>query len=109
MQLSFVRFTVNSTIFTKKTHHARDLLSPRKQERGHCPSEKALARLKKRNYDFTSVVEQILQIDADRRRTQNELDSQLAEMNRISKEVGALMLCRGKRMKQMLLKRKQLN
>ncbi len=53
--------------------------------------KEAIARLKKRNYDFTSVVEQILQIDADRRRTQNELDSQLAEMNRISKEVGALM------------------
>ncbi|MFN3343186.1 MAG: serine--tRNA ligase [Flavobacteriales bacterium] len=53
--------------------------------------EEAIARLKKRNNDFTAVVEQILQIDADRRKTQNELDSQLAEMNRISKEVGALM------------------
>jgi len=70
--------------------------------------KEAIARLKKRNYDFTSVVEQILQIDADRRRTQNELDSQLAEMNRISKQLGALMQ-QGKRMKQMLLKRKQLN
>ncbi|MBX7093668.1 MAG: serine--tRNA ligase [Flavobacteriales bacterium] len=53
--------------------------------------EEAIQRLSKRNSNFSAVIEQILAIDADRRKTQNELDSQLAELNRISKEVGALM------------------
>lgn len=53
--------------------------------------DEAIARLKKRNVDFTASIEQILAIDADRRKTQNDLDSQLAELNKIAKEVGALM------------------
>lgn len=53
--------------------------------------DEAIARLKKRNIDFTSTIGQILEIDGERRKTQNELDSQLAELNRIAKEVGALM------------------
>jgi seryl-tRNA synthetase len=53
--------------------------------------DEVIARLKKRNGDFAPAIEQILQIDAERRKTQNELDAQLAELNKISKEVGALM------------------
>lgn len=53
--------------------------------------DEVIERLKKRNGDFAPAIEQILQIDADRRKTQNELDAQLAELNKISKEIGALM------------------
>jgi seryl-tRNA synthetase len=53
--------------------------------------DEVLKRLSKRNNDFSPVIEKILEIDAQRRKTQNEMDSQLAEMNKISKEVGALM------------------
>jgi seryl-tRNA synthetase len=53
--------------------------------------EEVLIRLQKRNQDFAPTIEKILELDAQRRKTQNEMDAQLAEMNRISKEVGALM------------------
>lgn len=50
-----------------------------------------LERLNKRQQDFSSTIDKILEIDALRRKTQNEMDAQLAEMNKISKEIGALM------------------
>lgn len=50
-----------------------------------------LERLAKRNQDFSLTIDKILEIDAARRKTQNELDAQLAEMNKISKEIGTLM------------------
>ncbi len=53
--------------------------------------EEVLKRLQKRNHDFAPTIEKILELDAQRRKTQNEMDAQLAEMNKISKEVGALM------------------
>ncbi len=53
--------------------------------------EEVLKRLQKRNQDFAPTIEKILELDAQRRKTQNEMDAQLAEMNKISKEVGALM------------------
>lgn len=53
--------------------------------------EEVLKRLQKRNQDFAPTIEKILELDAQRRKTQNEMDSQLAEMNKISKEVGSLM------------------
>jgi seryl-tRNA synthetase len=53
--------------------------------------EEVLKRLQKRNQDFSPTIEKILELDAQRRKTQNEMDSQLAEMNKISKEVGAFM------------------
>ncbi len=52
--------------------------------------ETLLARLSKRNTDFTDTVNRILELDTERRKTQNELDAQLAELNRISKAIGAL-------------------
>lgn len=53
--------------------------------------EEVLKRLQKRNQDFAPTIEKILELDAQRRKTQNEMDAQLAEMNKISKEVGSLM------------------
>ncbi len=52
--------------------------------------EKVLAGLAKRNKDFTIQIDQILSLDEIRRSTQNELDNQLAEANKLSKEIGDL-------------------
>lgn len=52
--------------------------------------EKVLAGLAKRNKDFTAHVEEVLLLDENRRKTQNELDGLLAEANRIAKEIGDL-------------------
>jgi len=53
--------------------------------------EEAIQRLKKRNFDATESITKILSVDSERRKIQNEMDAQLAELNKISKEVGALM------------------
>lgn len=47
-------------------------------------------RLRIRGDQYSDLVEQILDKDADRRSTQTELDEQLAEMNKLSKEIGNL-------------------
>ncbi len=52
--------------------------------------DKVLAALAKRNKDFTSQIEEILALDEQRKRTQNDLDTNLAEANKISKEIGDL-------------------
>ncbi len=52
--------------------------------------EKVLAGLAKRNKDFSAQIEEVLALDEKRRKTQNELDSLLAEANRIAKEIGDL-------------------
>lgn len=52
--------------------------------------EKVLAGLAKRNKDFTVQIDQILALDEIRRSAQNELDNQLAEANKLSKEIGDL-------------------
>lgn len=52
--------------------------------------EDILLRLKKRNKDFTELVEKAIQLDAAKRNTQTKLDTVLAESNRISKEIGIL-------------------
>ncbi|MFN6379705.1 MAG: serine--tRNA ligase [Flavobacteriales bacterium] len=52
--------------------------------------EKVLAGLAKRNKDFSPQIEEVLTLDEKRRKTQNELDSLLAEANRIAKEIGDL-------------------
>lgn len=46
--------------------------------------------LKKRNFDATSLLDKILQLDEKRRTTQTKLDACLAESNKISKEIGML-------------------
>ncbi len=50
--------------------------------------EEVIARLAVKNFDAKQLVEQILEIDANRRKLQNELDSILNEANIIAKQVG---------------------
>ncbi|HEY8404754.1 MAG TPA: serine--tRNA ligase [Flavobacteriales bacterium] len=52
--------------------------------------ERVLAGLAKRNKDFSAQIEEILRLDDLRRKTQNELDTNLAEVNKISKEIGEM-------------------
>jgi seryl-tRNA synthetase len=52
--------------------------------------EKILAGLAKRNKDFSSQIEEILTLDEKRKKMQNELDNNLAEANKLSKEIGDL-------------------
>ena len=52
--------------------------------------EGIIARLAKRGKDFTDLVNQALTIDDKRKSTQVELDTILAESNKISKEIGQL-------------------
>jgi seryl-tRNA synthetase len=47
-----------------------------------------LAGLAKRNKDFTPVIEAVLQMDEQRKKIQHIVDSNLAEANKISKEIG---------------------
>ncbi len=53
--------------------------------------EMVLAGLKKRNFTKLELVDQIISWDETRKKTQFELDSQLSEINKISKEIGLLM------------------
>lgn len=52
--------------------------------------EEAIERLAIKNFDAKPILEQVLELDNDRRRTQNELDSLLNEANVIAKQVGDL-------------------
>tara|TARA_R110000868_G_scaffold411005_1_gene701313 strand:+ start:4909 stop:6180 length:1272 start_codon:yes stop_codon:yes gene_type:complete len=49
-----------------------------------------IAGLAKRNIDATSLINDVILCDEDRRRIQTELDSLLAESNSLSKEIGNL-------------------
>ena len=53
--------------------------------------ERVLEGLKKRNFKQLELVDEAIQLDDERKKTQQELDSQLAEINKISKEIGLLM------------------
>ncbi len=50
-----------------------------------------ISRLKIKNFDATLIIEKILELDVARRDIQSRNDIMQAEMNRISKEIGALM------------------
>lgn len=52
--------------------------------------DEAISRLAIKNFDAKPIIEQVLELDNDRRRTQNELDSLLNEANTIAKQVGDL-------------------
>jgi seryl-tRNA synthetase len=52
--------------------------------------DEVISRLKKKNFD-TTLIDKVTAIDADRRKTQSELDALKAEGNVISKQVGELM------------------
>jgi seryl-tRNA synthetase len=49
-----------------------------------------IGRLKIKNFDATTLVEEIIQKDILRRETQKNLDDNLAEQNKIAKEIGIL-------------------
>ncbi|WP_111308892.1 serine--tRNA ligase [Confluentibacter sediminis] len=49
-----------------------------------------IAGLAKRNIDASSIINQVISLDEDRRRIQTELDNTLAESNMLSKEIGLL-------------------
>ena len=50
--------------------------------------QEVIERLAIRNIDATEAINTILTIDDNRKATQNELDTQLAEANRLAKEIG---------------------
>lgn len=49
-----------------------------------------LERYQKRNFDGEAIINQIIKLDDDRKTTQQKLDAQLAEGNRLAKEIGEL-------------------
>lgn len=52
--------------------------------------EKVLAGLKKRNFGKLELIDEIISLDESRKKIQFDLDSQLSEMNKISKDIGIL-------------------
>jgi len=67
--------------------------------------EAVIKALAKRNIDATNLVETAIDLDEKRRSTQVELDNILAESNKISKDIGALMKA-GEKAKAEILKTK---
>ena len=49
-----------------------------------------IERYQKRNFDGEAIIDQIIKLDDDRKTTQQKLDAQLAEGNRLAKEIGEL-------------------
>lgn len=49
-----------------------------------------IERLKKRNIDVTSIIHQIIELDDNRKKTQQELDALLSESNQLAKQIGDL-------------------
>ena len=54
-------------------------------------TEGVIARLKKKQFDAREALNEVLDFDELRRRSQQELDASLAKQNAIAKEIGALM------------------
>lgn len=67
--------------------------------------EAVVKALSKRNIDATTLVEKAIELDEKRRSTQVELDGILAESNKFSKDIGALMKA-GEKAKAEILKTK---
>lgn len=53
--------------------------------------ETVIKRLAVKNFDAQELVEKIIYLDEQRRKTQQESESKQAEMNRVAKEIGSLM------------------
>src|SRR4051812_18225530 len=53
--------------------------------------EKVIMALAKRNMDVKTLVEEVIQLDENRRSAQVELDNTLAESNKLSKDIGEMM------------------
>ncbi len=54
-------------------------------------TEEVIRRLAKKHFDAKNIVNQIVELDGVRRNTQTLLDKTLAEINNLSKSIGALM------------------
>lgn len=67
--------------------------------------ELVIKRLAKRNFDALNVVEEVINLDQERRSTQAQLDNVLSESNSLSKEIGILFKS-GEAQKANLLKEK---
>ncbi len=52
--------------------------------------EEVIARLTKKHFEGETIVNQIIELDVQRRKTQRELDEDLAESNRLAKSIGEL-------------------
>ena len=52
--------------------------------------EAAIEALKKRNFKGAELINQLLELDENRRKTQTDLDQQLSEANNLAKEIGQL-------------------
>ncbi len=52
--------------------------------------EEVITRLAKKHFDGKEIIERIIALDAERRKTQKELDEDLAESNRLAKSIGEL-------------------
>ena len=53
--------------------------------------EEVIRKLAKKRYDAEGIINQIIELDEKRRSSQTLLDSQLAEINALSKSIGGLM------------------
>ena len=67
--------------------------------------EQIITALQKRNIDATPLLENVLQLDEQRRSFQTQLDNTLAESNKLSKEIGMLFKA-GKAQEATILKEK---
>lgn len=67
--------------------------------------EKVIQALAKRNFDASSLVDEVIALDEKRRATQVELDTVLSESNKLSKDIGELMKA-GEKAKAALIKEK---
>ncbi len=67
--------------------------------------EKVVTALAKKHMDAKAIVEEIVQLDENRRSTQVELDNTLAESNKLSKDIGEMMK-NGEKAKAEILKQK---
>jgi seryl-tRNA synthetase len=52
--------------------------------------EKVIAGLKIKNFDASTIIDQVIELDKTRREIQQDSDALLAEMNNLSKEIGQL-------------------
>lgn len=67
--------------------------------------EAVIKALAKKNIDATAMIENVVALDEKRRATQVELDNVLAESNKLSKEIGAMMKA-GEKAKAEIIKEK---
>lgn len=67
--------------------------------------EKVIQALAKRNFDASSLVDEVIALDEKRRATQVELDTVLSESNKLSKDIGELMKA-GEKAKAAIIKEK---